>query len=471
MKLPVSLQIKGAALALTILTSITYAMYDPNELIIKFSDQLSEHDRADIISSFGCCVKDRSEYGGFYEITLPAGGTVEKMLGKFKTISEIEYAEPQYIYTLHFTPNDTYYSYQWHYTSASPGDINIEAAWDIQTGDPNVIIAVIDSGVAYEDYDGFLQAPDLAGTNFVPGYDFYNNDAHPNDDNGHGTHVTGTIAQSTNNSLGVAGVAFNCSIMPVKAVSASGSGSVFDIADAIYYAVNNNAHVINMSLGGPGFSTTLRNAVEYAYNQGVTVVCSAGNEYMEGNPTMYPAAYDEFCIAVGATRYDRLRAPYSSTGTYVDIAAPGGDMAVDQNLDGYPDGVLQQTFFFDPTSFAYYFFQGTSMAAPHVAGVAGLLIANGVTEPDKVRLALESTALDLGAMGKDVQYGWGLLDAYAALTYTVPGDLTGDLCVTAPDLVAFAGMWLDQGPSPADFNEDEIVNYEDYYLLAQKWNH
>ena len=108
------------------------------------------------------------------------------------------------------------------------------------------------------------------------------------------------------------------------------------------------------------------------------MVCSAGNDYQNGNPAIYPAAYDGYCIAVGAMRYDNRRAPYSSTGSHLDVVAPGGDMSVDQNADGYPDGIVQQTFSMDPTSFAYYFLQGTSMAAPHVSGLVGLLISHGV---------------------------------------------------------------------------------------------
>jgi serine protease len=154
-----------------------------------------------------------------------------------------------------------------------------------------------------------------------------------------------------------------------------------------------------------------------AYQRGVTVVCSAGNEYQKGNPVIYPAAYDSYCIAVGATRYDNHRARYSSTGLDLDVVAPGGDLTVDQNGDGYPDGIVQQTFVLDPSTFAYYFFQGTSMAAPHVSGLAGLLISHGVVGPDKVREAIEQTAKDLGTPGWDAEYGWGLIDPNAALTY------------------------------------------------------
>ncbi len=191
-----------------------------------------------------------------------------------------------------------------------------------------------------------------------------------------------------------------------------------------------------MSLGGAGASTTLGDAVAYAYGKGVTIVAAAGNEAQEGNPPSYPAAYDDYVIAVAATRYDQTRAYYSNYGSYVDIAAPGGDTTVDQNGDGYPDGVLQNTF--NPTTqqtndFGYWFFQGTSMATPHVAGVAALVIATGLTAPDQVRAAIQTTARDKGAAGWDPYYGWGIVDAYGAVSYTAaPSHDVAVAALTAP---------------------------------------
>jgi serine protease len=145
-------------------------------------------------------------------------------------------------------------------------------------------------------------------------------------------------------------------------------------------------------------------------------VAAAGNS--NSNSLLYPAAYDEFVIAVGATRYDEARAPYSNYGAGLDLVAPGGDLSVDQNGDGYGDGVLQQTFGRRPTNFGYYFYEGTSMASPHVAGVAALVIANAnATTPDTVRAVLEGSADDLGDVGHDQYYGWGLVNAYGALNY------------------------------------------------------
>jgi serine protease len=195
---------------------------------------------------------------------------------------------------------------------------------------------------------------------------------------------------------------------------------VFTISQGILFAVEHGARVINLSVGGLEPSTTLQNAVKTAHDRGVTVVAAAGNEYTKLNQPSYPAAYTDYCIAVGAVRYDLARAPYSSTGPYVSLVAPGGDLTVDQNGDGYPDGILQQTFKSDPGDFAYWFFQGTSMATPHVSGLAALLASHGVTAPDKIREAMEQTARDLGPSGWDPEYGWGLIDAHAALVYRAP---------------------------------------------------
>jgi serine protease len=264
----------------------------------------------------------------------------------------------------------------------------MEEAWDLADG-AGVIVAVIDTGVAHHPNSG---QDDLANTSFVDGYDFVNGDPDPTDDHGHGTHVTGTIAQSTNNSRGVAGVAYNCSIMPIKVLNSAGSGTDAGVADGILFAANNGAQVINMSLGGSAPSTTLENAVAYAYNQGVTIICASGNDGL--SQVSYPAAYDDYCIAVGATTYNEGVAYYSNGGSSLDLTAPGGNNYQDLNGDGYADGVLQQTFsvdWFGGITWAYYFKQGTSMAAPHVSGVAALVISNGVaTSPAGVRIVLSS---------------------------------------------------------------------------------
>jgi serine protease len=432
----------------------------PGEIIVKFRRGVSQDVIRGINQRHGTSALSMSKRGKFMRLRIPRNRSVDEMLDIYSRNPNVEYAEPNFIASALMTPNDPYYSYQWHLDNGVYGGINMESAWDIETGDPGVIVAVIDTGVAYENYGRYNRAPDLANTSFVPGYDFMNDDSHPNDDNGHGTHVTGTIAQWTNNSLGVAGVAFNTRIMPIKVLDDDGYGTVAVIADGIYFGADNGAHVINLSLGTIFPSLTLENAVAYAYNKDVTIVCAAGNEYPWNFP-VYPAAYDAYCIAVGATRYDETRAYYSNTGSYIDIAAPGGDLDWDQNYDGYGDGVLQQTFnpnTKNPSDFGYWFFQGTSMASPHAAGVAALLISHGVTGPDNVRVALQETAEDKGPAGWDPEYGWGIVDAHAALIYSP--DPVHDVAVTgisAPswclqgDIVSVVVSVANQGDSEETF--------------------
>jgi serine protease len=453
------------------------ASHVPDEIIVKFKPDTPEEIRNEIIGMHNCSVADTCIYADLHLLKIPESETLEKMIEMYSSHEEIEYAELNHYVRLMFVPNDDYFPLQWNFYNDVFGGIHIESAWDIQTGDPNVTIAILDSGAAYENFSIYRLAPDLAQTLFVPGYDFVNDDTHPNDDNGHGTHVTGTIAQTTNNHLGVAGIAFNCSIMPVKVIGSDGMGTNFNIADGIYFAANNGAKVINMSIGSEANSFTMRNAVRYAFNSGVTIVCAAGNDFEQGNPRIYPAAYDDYCIAVGATRFDQSRAYYSSTGNYLDIAAPGGDLRVDQNGDGEPDGILQQTFLDDPANFGYLFAEGTSMATPHVSGAAALLVSNGVTDPNMVREALEQTAEDLGPPGWDTQYGWGMLNVTAALEYfpgvtvALTGDFNADSIVDIRDIHLFASQWqwIAVTPLATDINDDRIVNFKDFALLAQNW--
>jgi serine protease len=321
--------------------------YVPGEIIVKFKPGVMEDVIANLNSRHGVSVFHTSRFTAFKRLRIPKGKRVSEMVEVYRRYPNVEYAEPNYIAHAFWVPDDQYYQCQWHMDNDEYGGINAEKAWGIEAGNNSVVVAVLDTGVAYEDYQAkYYLAPDLAGTSFVPGYDCYdfvNNDEHPNDDNGHGTHVTGTIAQSTDNWIGAAGVAFNCSIMPVKVLDNSGTGTYADIAEGITFAADHGAQVINLSLGGASDSAILKDAVAYAYGKGVTIVCASGND---GSPDTidYPAAYDEYCIAVGATRYDETIAYYSNGGPSLDLVAPGGDLNVDQNNDGYGDGVLQQTF-------------------------------------------------------------------------------------------------------------------------------
>jgi hypothetical protein len=200
--------------------------------------------------------------------------------------------------------------------------------------------------------------------------------------------------------------------MPVKVLDNRGQGSHDAIAQGIIYATDRGARIINLSLSGRAGSSTLAEAVDYATSRGVLVVAAAGNS---GGAVEYPAAYQN-ALAVGAVGFDRRRVDYSNFGPQIALVAPGGDTDVDLNRDGNPDGVLQQTFRGDPTQFNFYYYEGTSMAAPHISGVAGLLFArNPSATASQVRQAMETTALDLGPAGRDNEYGNGLVQAARAL--------------------------------------------------------
>jgi len=314
-----------------------------------------------------------------------------------KLAKETEYIEPNYVYSAFEVPNDPEYNKQWNLRS-----INVESAWD-ETKGSGVTVAVIDTGVS--------QVPDLKDTKFVKGYDFVNDKIDASDDAGHGTHVAGTIAQSTNNGYGVAGIAYEASLMPLKVLAASGGGTVADIAEAIKFAADNNADVINMSLGGPGESQIMEEAIDYAHRKGVFIVAAAGNSNQ--NSASYPARYPHV-IGVSAVDSAGVKAPYSNFGAGVDIAAPGGS----EN-----GKILQETI--DPETGKAIFegYQGTSMASPHVAGVAALIKASGAKEPDEILNILKQSARVVQEDPLN-HFGAGHLDASAAVKLTLRGQIT-----------------------------------------------
>ena len=307
-------------------------------------------------------------------------------------------------------PNDPLYDQQWNFRM-----IGAEDAWKTTRG-KGVVVAVIDTGVAAATTKKGKQARDFGVTPFVKGYDFVNDDADPYDDHGHGTHVAGTISESTNNNEGAAGIAHEATIMPLKVLSAQGWGKSADIADAIRFAADNGAQVINMSLGSSQPSDVIHKAVKYARKKGVVIVCAAGNSFREG--VGYPAAFPE-CVAISSVGPSGKLATYSSWGKEVALAAPGGDMVE----SGDPkDGILQNTVF--PESQGgrgddYYAFQGTSMASPHAAAVAALVVSQGVTDPARVRDILTKSA---SPQGEPKKYGAGILSAGNAVkTATAEG--------------------------------------------------
>jgi serine protease len=472
--------------------------YVPGEVLVKFKEGITRQKMVDLESAIGTKVLS-DHRGGVKKLSVPAGKTEEELISILKQDPRVEYVELNTICHAFMTPNDPYYSpYQWNFPK-----VNCPSAWNISTG-AGVVVGILDAGIAYENYavpsyesgtvqsgvTSYVKAPDLTGTAFTSGYDFINNDTHPNDNNGHGTHVAGTVAQTTNNSYGVAGMAFSCTLMPVKVLDHTGSGTAQTLADGLYWATDNGAQVINMSLGWPaGYNpgATVQNAIIYAYNHGVVLVASSGNQGV--SQVSYPAAYSQV-IAVGATRYDDQLTYYSQYGSAQELVAPGGDLNVDQNGDGYGDGILQQSFepydpgppvvLANPTSFSWWFYIGTSQAAPHVSALVAMMIAHGQIGIENIRTILHATAVDLGSSGWDQTYGYGRINAYAALTYGqappvanfsgTPTSGTAPLTVQFTDLstnspTSWSWSFGDGGTSPAQ-NPSHTYNLAGTYSVS-----
>jgi subtilisin family serine protease len=333
-------------------------------------------------------------------------------------------------------PNDELFVQQWNLDA-----IGIPRAWDVSTGE-GVVVAVLDTGVAYQDVGPARRAPDLAGTRFVPGWDFVDDDAHPDDvprpgEGSQGTHLAGLIAATTNNALGIAGVAPGAAIMPVRVLGPDGSARGDVIARGLRFAADNGARVANVSLGPNVDASSLTEAVGYAVGRGVTVVLAPGQGGLAS--LAVPAALPD-ALTVGAVGYENERTEYSYFGPGLDLVAPGGDVQVDQNRDGIDDGIVAQTLFERPDGFCFCARQGMPVAAAHVSGVAALVLADGrASTPAEVGELLTATAADLGPPGPDEEYGAGLVQATRALGMPpLPGEVpprTGEgraLPATAP---------------------------------------
>lgn len=434
--------------------------YIPGEVLIKFRPGYGSSQQARALSVVrgGVQSSQMQWVGDVLRLRAPAEDNPELLAAVLFRQPEIEWAQPNYLSRFKSIPNDPLYTRQWNLDQ-----INMPVAWEISgSRSSSVTVAVIDTGVTVANgfevfplWNGsriasfaipFQQNPDIAAARFGVSRDFVFWTGPVLDMVGHGTHVAGTILQETNNAYGLAGIAPYARLMPLKACfgywemqivmsnagvpgfvdpNESGGCPTSAVVAAIRFAADNGAKVINLSLGGPGVSPAYLEALQYAVQRGAFVSIAMGNSYEQGNPTEYPAAYApqiQGAMSVGAVNRSRRRAYYSSTGGHIEIAAPGGDVR-----DGGASGLVYQAGLFDPDfnpftvivpRFDRYYdspLQGTSMAAPHVAGLAALLYAQGITSPAAIEAAIKRFAIDLGAQGFDPEYGYGLIDARAAL--------------------------------------------------------
>jgi subtilisin family serine protease len=357
------------------------------------------------------------------KLQLQPNQTLEQVVKAFNQSPQVEYAELNYVVTIDLTPNDSYFSYQWPLNNIGqiypasgkynnpPGipdaDIDAPQAWDVNTGSPDIIVAIADTGVDYNHRD--INDNMWTDANGYHGYDFVNSDNYPMDDHGHGTHCAGIIAAKGNNGLDIAGVCWNAKIIALKFLDSSGSGSYANAANAFYYAVNKGADIISNSWGKNDFSQTMQDAINYAYSQGVIVVAAAGNDNQYCFPH-YPASM-EHVISVASTNSKDEKASSSNYGQggSVDISAPGVDI-----LSLRANGTSMGTVYDSYTTIA----SGTSMACPHVAGVLGLLLSKYPSlSTDEIVDRLLETTDDISGQNPDYKglLGSGRVNAHKAI--------------------------------------------------------
>jgi subtilisin family serine protease len=444
------------------------ARYLSGRVIVKFRGGMTAAVRSRALAALAPAVAEgRRPYADYESLRIGDDDDPEQFADQLRQRPDVEWAQADYRVYPRFIPNDPLYSQlQWNFPA-----IDLERAWDIQKGaTSSIVVAVLDTGVAFRSVnlsytaaafriDGlsyralgnivvpFARAPDLAAAGaagdarFVAPRDFIWENTTPVDLEGHGTLVSGTIGELTDNGTGLAGVAFNVRLMPVKVLSGIWD-DIFNspvvatddvVARGIRYAADNGAQVINMSLGrsgAAGSAPSVEDAIRYAVGRGCFVVVAGGNDFEQGNPTEVfaeVASRVQGAVSVAATDRSGRRAYYSSTGSWVELAAPGGSI----QSGGERGLVYQQTY--DPTFtdtyllppsqytaprfdvVAYVGGQGTSLSAPHVSGLAALLMQQGIRSPAAIEAALERFATDRGATGRDNETGFGEINARATL--------------------------------------------------------
>jgi len=427
----------------------TGAWFRKGELLVRFRPDAAAGQRANAMAAARANHVIAHLPDGWEQVAVRAGESAEEAVAALRQDTSVAQVSLNYrATTFQQRPNDEFYSLQWNFDA-----IDLPRAWEINPGArSDILVAVIDSGLntasgtvtlssATETIAvPFAAVPDLVSQNrIVSPRDFVFDNDLPLDWNGHGTHVAGTIGQETNNLIGLAGVAYNVRLMPLKVIAGgwddfffptNPGGSAALIAAAVRYAADGGAQVINMSIGGPGDAPILADAIRYAVEKGAFVAIAAGNSADDGNPTIYPAAYGPEipgAMTVGAVARSLNRSDYSSFGSYVEICAPGGQI---QSLVDFEGGVTQVSYalvhslfpsslpdkqFFFSRGFRPRFdrfdevpLEGTSMAAPHVAGIAALLYSQGITSPAAIEEAITRFARPIDATADEC--GAGLID-------------------------------------------------------------
>jgi|GEM_PF-1878450 len=358
--------------------------YVPQELIVKFkSGGFEENKRQINLLADGQIIKTSRHNICLLKVTQP----LTSLISELEKNPLVEYASFNYYVRAFVVPNDPHFTNQWHMQR-----IAAPAGWNVTIGDSSVVISILDTGIDPEHTD-------FAGR-IIPGYDFVNDDPEPEDDNGHGTHVAGIAGAATNNSIGIAGADWQAKVMPLKVLDAQGIGTTYDVCEGIYYAADLGADIINLSLGGYDSSPAYDDAVNYAHASGCLVIAAAGND--NTNQPVYPGACAHV-ICVSATNKTDQKASFSNFGTYIDLAAPGV-------------GILSTL----PKN-QYTYYNGTSMSAPLVSGLAGLLCAqNPLFGPAEIESLLFHYADDLGEPGWDEYYGYGRINVLKSLVGPMP---------------------------------------------------
>lgn len=416
--------------------------YVPNEVVVGYAPGFPGAAAGHLQQTMGLRATAPGPSPGVQVLRLPPGVSVQQALARLQGQPGVAYAVPNYIARAagSFIPNDPgrahrpggWEQLQWNFLPFA--GVNAPAAWanliaDHRPGGRGVVVAILDTGVAYRNWQGFRESPDFAGTQFRAPHDFIANNAFPLDRNGHGTFVAGTVAEATNNGIGLTGLAYGATIMPVRVLNEFGEGDASTISRGIRYAATHGARVINLSLEFDiGVTSSdipdIIGAINFAHRRGAVVVAAAGND---SSPQLAYPARAPAVISVGATTSDRCLADYSNQGSRLDLVAPGGgdDSSILSDPDCHPRRSLPDIFqmtFPDPSKPDVFGlpggWYGTSMSSPHVAAAAALVIASRVLgrspSPQRILARLEQTAVPLDGAKPNRYYGYGLIDVGTA---------------------------------------------------------